>query len=532
MRRTSSPFYFTLSAIAAIALAGCQSVSPHAASAPPSSPFTSAMMPIDASSHRASSYDRTGGNVDWVVVKPGESRTFADIAGPGCIKHIYWTYIIEDETVRTQLFRDLILRMYWDGETSPSVETPIGDFFGVSNATPRPIKSLGLVINPGADSNDLSWGLNCYFPMPFARHARIEVANEGSSDLGIWYHIDYETYPSLPGWMKRAGRFHAQFRHERTTAFAAPNGAHSGGKENYTILEAQGRGSLAGYVLGVDNYAGGWWGEGDDMIFIDGETWPPSFHGTGSEEIFAGGACPNVEYTGPYSGFHLVENRDGDRWYGKTGMYRLFAADPIRFSRSIRVTIEHGHANDKANDYSSVAYWYQDEPHAPFPPLPTKASRALHVYGADPHIEGAIEAERLLKTAIRSKDPADGIRFPGEWSNARFLFFIANAPGDFITLRVPVEADGTYALSLYLAKASDFGIFQLSVDGTDVGAPFDGYNGDGGEAPTHVVRAEDVSFGDLKLTADEHLFEFRTVGKNERATNYYLGIDCILLKRK
>ncbi|MBX7257878.1 MAG: DUF2961 domain-containing protein [Candidatus Hydrogenedentes bacterium] len=490
------------------------------------------MMVRDASSHRASSYDHTGGNVDWVIVKPGETKSFAEIAGAGCIKHFYWTYIIEKEETRKHLFRDLILRMYWDGETAASVESPIGDFFGISNATPRPIKSLGLVVNPGADSNDLSWGLNSYFPMPFAKGARIEVTNEGPVDLGIWYHIDYETYPTPPAWMNTAGRFHAQFRHERTKAYAAPKGANSDGKENYTILEATGRGSLAGYVLGVDNISGGWWGEGDDMVFIDGETWPPSFHGTGSEEIFGGGACPNVEYSGPYTGFHLVENREGDKWFGKNAMYRLFVNDPIRFDKSIRVTIEHGHADDQGNDYSSVAFWYQNEPHATFAPLPAKDERAPYVYGTDPCIEGAIEAERLLKTAEHSKDPAQGIRFPGTWSNARFLFFIANAPDDFITLRVPVESDGEYDISLYLAKASDFGVFQLKVDGKDVGAPFDAYNGAGGESPTHVVRAENVPFGSLKLPAGEHTFEFRVVGKNDRATNYYMGIDCILLKRK
>lgn len=108
------------------------------------------------------------------------------------------------------------------------------------------------------------------------------------------------------------------------------------------------------------------------MIFIDGEEWPPSIHGTGTEEIFGGGACPNREYAGPYTGFHLISNPD---WSGKNGMYRFFVTDPIRFQKSIRVTIEHGHNNDLANDYSSVAYWYQTEPHKTFPPFPPVEER-------------------------------------------------------------------------------------------------------------------------------------------------------------
>jgi hypothetical protein len=147
------------------------------------------------------------------------------------------------------------------------------------------------------------------------------------------------------------------------------------GKRNYVALEAEGCGQMVGLHLQVDNLGGGWYGEGDDFIFIDGqpgEQWPPTFHGTGSEEIFGGGACPNQAYTGPYTGFHMVERPD---FAGKNAMYRWYVQDPIRFERSLVWTIEHGHANNYENDYSSVAYWYQIEPHAPFPALPDGRSR-------------------------------------------------------------------------------------------------------------------------------------------------------------
>jgi hypothetical protein len=172
-------------------------------------------------------------------------------------------------------------------------------------------------------------------------------------------------------------RFHAQYRQERPTVPAMEpanvqlhGGVNLDGAANYVALEAEGTGQMVGLVLEVENTAGGWYGEGDDMVFVDGEPWPPRLHGTGHEEVFGAGACTLREYASPYSGFHLVESPD---YRGLVGMYRWYVADPIRFDRSLRWTIEHGHANNFANGYASVAYWYQREPHAPFPPLPPRA---------------------------------------------------------------------------------------------------------------------------------------------------------------
>ena len=196
----------------------------------------------------------------------------------------------------------------------------------------------------------------------------------------VWYHIDYERQERVGS---RVGRFHAQYRQERPTRAMGPEsnvnvcsglGVNLDGAENYVILDAQGRGNVAGYFLNIDNVSHTWYGEGDDMIFIDGETWPPSFHGTGTEEIFGGGACPNIPYAGPYTGYLRVENAD---YHGETTSYRFYVADPIRFQKSIRMTIEHGHANNFANNYSSTVFWYQTEPHAAFPALPSLRERLL-----------------------------------------------------------------------------------------------------------------------------------------------------------
>jgi len=332
-------------------------------------------------SYRVSSWDRSGGNHDWVDIHPGQSVNLLEEPGPGKITHFYWTTAFAS----CNHYRQLVLRAWWDGEDSPSVEAPLGDLFCIPHCTPVPVRSLGATVNLGAESL-LSWGCNLYLPMPFASSARVELTYDAipghpADPIGFWYHIDLERYAGPLS--ANVGRFHAQWRRENPTTLAPgaePNvtgwdGVNLDGRENYVALEAEGRGQMVGLHLQVDNIAGGWYGEGDDLVFVDGkpgEQWPPTYHGTGTEEIFGGGACPNRPYAGPYTGFHLVENRDCS---GKNAMYRWYLADPIRFTHSLVWTIEHGHANNYENDYASVAYWYQDEPHAQFPLLPEAGAR-------------------------------------------------------------------------------------------------------------------------------------------------------------
>jgi len=222
--------------------------------------------------------------------------------------------------------------------------------------------------------------------MPFASSTRVELTYEAipgvpADVMAFWYHIELEGYDQPLA--ADLGRFHAQWRRENLTKHTGegePNvplweGVNLDGRENYVALEAEGCGQMMGLHLQVDNVGGGWYGEGDDLIFVDGkpgEQWPPTYHGTGTEEVFGGGACPNEAYSGPYTGFHMVEDPD---FAGKNAMYRWYLVDPIRFERSLVWTIEHGHTNNYENDYTSVAYWYQIEPHAPFPALPEAQAR-------------------------------------------------------------------------------------------------------------------------------------------------------------
>jgi hypothetical protein len=335
----------------------------------------------DARRGRASSYDVSGGNADFWLMQPGETRTLASIDGAGSVRHIWMTLGSREEAFP----RRSVVRMYWDGAPTPCVEAPIGDFFGIGHGVTKEYWSLPLSMSP-RDGR----GFNCFFPMPFAKNARIEVTNEGERRLMLYFYVDYETYDSP---LENAAYFHAQWRRENPTdgwgadarlfeddppyraeVFSTPN---TTGEGNYTILEARGRGHYVGCNLHIDCFRRGsdpWYGEGDDMIFIDGDT-SPTLHGTGTEDYFNTAWSPQTEFCAPYHGLLLTEGTAEWPWGGKHSMYRYHIEDPVHFRESIRVTIEHGHANHMSHDYSSTAYWYQTEPHAPFPPLPDVTAR-------------------------------------------------------------------------------------------------------------------------------------------------------------
>ena len=310
---------------------------------------------------RVSSWDQTGGNADFRELEAGETLTMVDVAGPGLINHIWMTLGSHEE----YHLRKFVLRMYWDNEESPSVEVPIGDFFGMGHGMYRKYTSLPLQTNTREGR-----GMNCFFPMPLESRARITFTNEAPvASRHVYYYFDYEAYDELePG----LGRFHAFWNRESPTTPVVGSGLNVDGKENYLILEAEGTGQYVGCNLHIDNPMPGWYGEGDDMIFIDGEPWPPRLYGTGTEDYFNTAFCPNEEFCGPYAGLTVAENQN---WSGKSSMYRYHIEDPIAFSKSIKVTIEHGHANDIKADYSSTAYWYQTEPHKVWRPFPRMADR-------------------------------------------------------------------------------------------------------------------------------------------------------------
>lgn len=340
------------------ALAGAQDLSEM---------LSNLMQPHDYVQKRSSSYDRTGGNNDYRPVAPGQTLTLMDEPGPGVITHV-WITIASPEHYH---LKKLVLRMYWDDESTPSVETPVGDFFGLGLGDYFFYQSVPLAI--GSDK-----ALNSFFPLPFQKHARITVSNEGHDKVGAFYfNIDYRAY-SKP-LAADTLYFHAQYRQATPCKAIKSNGLNVEGQDNYVWMEATGRGNFAGVTMSVMENADGWWGEGDDMFFVDGEK-TPSINGTGSEDYFlgawdfSGGPFAYELFGAPVRG----PERAGARW----SVYRFHLDSPITFTKSLRATIEHGHANDRADDYYSVAYWYQTEPHAAFPPLPPVEERLPRLHPA------------------------------------------------------------------------------------------------------------------------------------------------------
>jgi hypothetical protein len=344
-----------------------KSAEPPAPVAPPAAPdalFAMARL-RDYKCHRSSSWDTTGGNADFRPVDPGASLTLLDVKGPGVITHIWFTINSDDQ----MHLKNLVLRAWWDGESSPSIEAPIGDFFGLMLGEYFTYQSALLAVAPMK-------ALNSYFQMPFDSAARITLTNEGKVRTNnLYFAIDYTTVAALP---PNTGRFHAQYRQSAPCKKSSDTtGKNLGGGDNYVFFEATGRGHFVGVTQGVLQNADGWFGEGDDMIFIDGES-QPVINGTGTEDYyngawdFRGNAFANQRQGAPF----IV---DAERVGGRYCLYRWHTESFITFEKSIKVTIEHGHANDRGDNFYSVGYWYQTEPHAEFPQLPPIDARVPKV---------------------------------------------------------------------------------------------------------------------------------------------------------
>jgi hypothetical protein len=321
---------------------------------------------------KQSSYDRTGGNADRFVVKAGDTQELFNATGPGVITHIWFTIAANS----AMHLKELVLRIYWEGSAKPSVEVPVGDFFGLNLAQYQIFDSAYVACSPGKS-------LNCYFAMPFRRSARMTVTNEGAQQVGAFYsNIDYQLVPALPA---DAMYFHAQYR-QNTPETAIAGGSpkiNQDAKNNHVFMEARGRGHLMGVTLGVLQNSDNWMGEGDDMIFVDDET-KPVINGTGLEDYFLGswdfggrdGAIPFAHH---FYGAPLIVAPE--RAGGRYCCYRWHGDNPVTFTKYLKHTIEHGHADDRADNYFSVGYWYQSEPFTDFPAMPAVADRTprLHI---------------------------------------------------------------------------------------------------------------------------------------------------------
>jgi hypothetical protein len=293
-----------------------------------------------------------------IRIKAGEERILADIHGSGAIQQIWMT--------PTGHWRFSILRIYWDGAKTPSVECPVGDFFACGWGKYTQISSLAVCVNPGS-------AFNCYWEMPFRKACKITMTNIADDEMTLYYQINY-TLTDVPD---DAAYFHAQFRQVKRLPY----------KDVYTIVDGiQGKGHYVGTYMawGVNN--NGWWGEGEIKFYLDGDREFPTICGTGTEDYFCGSYNFDVgkdnggyrEFTTPYTGLQVIRPDGLYASQTRFGMYRWHIMDPIRFENDLRVTIQalgwrsNGRYLPLQDDIASVAYWYQTLPAAPFPLLPDR----------------------------------------------------------------------------------------------------------------------------------------------------------------
>jgi hypothetical protein len=459
----------------------------------------------DYRSRRVSSYDRSGGNRDSIVIEPGKTAVLAEIEGPAAIHHI-WT------TIAAEPFygRKIVLRVYWDDEKSPSVEAPIGDFFGVGHGLNRNFTSLPITCSSEGRAR------NCYWYMPFRRSCRVTVRNEGTRAVdAFYYYIDYRELPDLPA---DTPTFHAQYRQEFPPA----------ARRNYLLLEAEGAGHYVGCNMSVLQRAMGWWGEGDDMIRVDGES-KPSLHGTGSEDYFSD-AWGMREGQSPFYGCPLQE--DDFQAGSKATVYRFHVPDPVQFKRSIEVTIEHGHGNDRGDLLSSVAYWYQTEPHRAFRPFPPVAERLPFAFEPPENFVLPKWEEEKPGEAGVFVDRGGGLRMSAPRLLAALSSYYSGSGARYPVLRTDGAADGTraefrfpvavrdlYSIELHFLKSPAAGSVQVrsgreatASAGPGVLGRFDGF-------------AEETTLGsvvlkDLLLEPGSNTLVLEAAGKDARSAGF------------
>ncbi len=293
-----------------------------------------------------------------IDIQPGETITIAQITGSGAIQHVWMT--------PSGNWRLSVMRIYWDDEKDPSVLAPLGDFFAQGWGKYARVSSLAVCVNPGS-------GFNSYWPMPFHKGAKITMENVDSKPMTLFYQVDYTIAP-IPA---DAAYFHAQFRRTNPVPY----------KQVYTILDdVRGKGQYVGTYLAWGVHNSGWWGEGEIKFYIDGDRDFPTINGTGTEDYFNGSydfENPDSHqyevFTSPYSGLAQVLKPDGlYQSQQRFGLYRWHIMDPIRFDKDLHVTIQdlgwqsEGRYLPLTDDISSVAFWYQTEPHAAFPSFPKK----------------------------------------------------------------------------------------------------------------------------------------------------------------
>jgi hypothetical protein len=452
-------------------------------------------------------------NSDNFRVTPGATHVLLDAKGPGVITHIWMTFLgpeIQDWAKNgSATHQDMLLRIYWDGNPRPAVEAPVGDFFANCFGKRSEVISLPVIVED-ADS------YNCFWHMPFRKSVRMEIVNQGDKPINLlYYNIDWIKKDKLA---KDTPYFYAQYRQE----YPVEHG------KDYTILETTGKGHYVGTVLAVRTRSPAWFGEGDERIYIDGET-VPSIQGTGTEDYFLSAWGLKKTLT-PYFGTPYF-----DQWGivgGHTSAYRWHLNDPLVFNTGIKVTIEHFgwiapdenvnnksmSWNEREDDYSSVAFWYQTG-------TPTFTARAPS--GADrklPNIERVVAYGRDFAS--------EKYHGPGEvqkqqldiFDGPQLLYTPKQQERAWVELPIEVKKKEPLRLLLNVAKSYDFGKYQAYLNGIKLGGPMDFFS----------AKVEDQEFHLLDFWPDPGKYTLRLecVGKNVSSSGYFLGLESVRLRER
>ncbi len=452
-------------------------------------------------------------NRDNSNVAPGQRKILLDAQGPGVITHIWLTFLGPEPHPWAKNgsanHQEMLLRMYWDGRKKPAVEAPIGDFFANSFGKRSEVVSLPVIVED-ADS------YNCFWHMPFRKSARIEIVNQSEKPISLlYYNIDWIKKDSLSA---DTPYFYAQYRQE----YPVEKG------KDYVILDTQGKGHYVGTVLSVRTRSPSWFGEGDEKIYIDGED-KASIWGTGTEDYFLSAWGLKTTST-PYFGVPYF-----DQWGivgGHTSAYRWHINDPLVFNKGIKVTFEHwgwmspdenpqyrSHSwNEREDDYSSVAFWYQTGE-------PTFTARAPHAR------ERTLPSLERLTIAARDFT-AEKYHGPGEataqnldlYPNGHLLYKPQQQENAWLEIPFEVQKKEPLRLLLALTHANDYGRYQASLNGVKLGRPMDLYSKEVSTREHHLL--------DFWPDPGKYTLRLECVGKNAASTGYYLGLESVRLRER
>lgn len=447
-------------------------------------------------------YAKSGGK-GWINGNGG--ATTATLDGSGAINLI--RVKINDLPAAPEdrdVLRELTLQIKWDGEAQPSVWSPLGDFFGTA-----PGANIYQSFPCGLTKD--GWFYANWF-MPFARGAEVKIVNEGSADR----QVELEVYRvPLVGDAKDYARFHAKW-HRDAFLPAEPER-----QIDWTMLKTTGSGRYVGVMLHIWSPRGGWWGEGDEKFFVDGEKFPSTF-GTGSEDYFG------YAWSSANLFFHPLHNQtfNSGNCKGHISVNRWHVADQIPFHQSFEGTIEKYFPNHKPTLYAATVYWYlAPGGHDPYPPAPLSERLGYYIQPEPKRIPGAIEGENLKIVSKTGGDPQeqDMTGFGDDWSNDAHLWWINAKPGNELVLALPVPQTGDYQLRAQLTKAVDYGIVRLALDGEPLSGPIDLYN-------NGVIATGELELGRRHLTAGDHQLSVTIVGANSKAVkNYMFALDYVRL---